>query len=96
MLAVVEAVSLLRSVSLTGKRNRDGHGKRRRGHGGEGEVVGDSLQIGRDWAGVDPRARPLLPKNGGENIIAEGRRARDEKEGTYERGGVPAQVRRDR
>ena len=95
MLAVVEAVSLPRSVSLTGKRNRDGHGK-------EGEGMAVKVKW---WAipsrlgatgGRGPEGSSTLPKNRGENRIAEGRRRRDEKEGTYERGAVPAQVRRDR
>jgi hypothetical protein len=42
VLAFVEAVWLARSVFLNGNRNGDSHGKKR-GHGGEGEVVGDSL-----------------------------------------------------
>lgn len=49
VLAVVEAVSLLRTVSLTGKRNRNGHGKRRRGHGGEGAIASRSGATGRAW-----------------------------------------------
>lgn len=35
-------------------------------------MVGDSLEIGRDWAGVAPRARPHCPKIAGKTELQKG------------------------
>lgn len=49
-----------------------------------------------EWAGVDLGGSSITASKWRENITAEGRKPRDDKEGTHECVGVPAQVRGDR